>query len=147
MAQAKRTASRRPAERRKSRQPLPLSRWRWGWRLGSAVTIIALAVLDWRLGRLPIDIPLAYLALGMISFALYGWDKNRAEQKGWRVPEGTLHFIDLIGGIAGGLVAQILFRHKTSKLSFFMVSASFAVLHMLALLLILSPLGAVLLER
>lgn len=113
----------------------------------ASLAILALAVLDWRLGRLPIDIPLAYLALGMISFGLYGWDKRKAEQKGWRVPEFNLHFVDLIGGIAGGLAAQIVFRHKTSKVSFLLVSGSFALLHILALLLILSPLGAVLLER
>lgn len=57
-------------------------------------------------------------SLSCISFALYGWDKRQAVLTRRRVPEQTLHLIDLAGGWPGGLLGQKYFRHKTKKLSF-----------------------------
>lgn len=57
-------------------------------------------------------------ALSFSSFALYGWDKRQAVLALRRVPEQTLHLIDLAGGWPGGLIGQRYFRHKTKKLSF-----------------------------
>ncbi len=56
--------------------------------------------------------------LSGISFAFYGWDKRQAVLGRRRVPEQTLHLIDLAGGWPGGLLGQRYFRHKTKKLSF-----------------------------
>ena len=56
-----------------------------------------------------------YLALGLLSAALYGWDKCQAQRGGWRLSETTLHCWDLLGGWFGGTVAQLAFHHKIRK--------------------------------
>ena len=67
----------------------------------------------------------------IISFLAYGWDKFRAARDGRRVPEKTLHLIDLAGGWPGGLLARRVFRHKTIKRSFVLVFWITAVAHLL----------------
>jgi uncharacterized membrane protein YsdA (DUF1294 family) len=56
----------------------------------------------------------------------------------WRTPERTLHAIDLAGGIAGGLVAQALLIHKTSKAGFALVTFGIALIHAVALTALLA---------
>lgn len=85
-------------------------------------------------GRAPWWLPLCYLGVGVASFAAYWLDKRAAEQGEWRTAEMTLHLIDLAGGIVGGLLAQGILRHKSSKLSFGLVSGAIFALHMAALL-------------
>jgi len=63
-------------------------------------------------------IGLVYAIASVISFAAYGLDKRSSMRGARRVPERSLHLIDLLGGWPGGLVAQRVFRHKTRKLSF-----------------------------
>jgi uncharacterized membrane protein YsdA (DUF1294 family) len=43
----------------------------------------------------------------------YGWDKHRAVNGSWRVPERTLHLVAFLGGWQGAYLGQQLFRHKT----------------------------------
>ena len=52
-------------------------------------------------------------------------------------PERTLHLIDALGGWPGGLAAQRLLRHKTSKPSFQWVFRATAAVHVLAWIAIL----------
>ena len=47
-----------------------------------------------------------------------GADKAAARQGRWRTPESTLHTLALVGGWPGALVAQRVFRHKTTKQPF-----------------------------
>lgn len=68
--------------------------------------------------RPPILFALAYGVMSLVSFLFYAHDKNAAEAGEWRTPEGTLLMLDLIGGWPGAIVAQQMFRHKTSKVSF-----------------------------
>jgi uncharacterized membrane protein YsdA (DUF1294 family) len=68
--------------------------------------------------HLPHAIPLAYATCSLLSVAFYARDKSKARRDAWRTPESVLHFLDLIGGWPGGLIAQRVFRHKTRKLSF-----------------------------
>ena len=93
-------------------------------------------------GRAPMWLPMCYLGAGALSFAAYWMDKRRAKQGEWRIAEATLHFIDLIFGIGGGLLAQGILRHKSSKLSFGITSAGIFVLHMAALLALLAEVYA-----
>lgn len=53
-------------------------------------------------------------ALTLITFIVYGIDKLKAKNGGWRVPEKTLLTLSLLGGGLGGIIAMNLFRHKTS---------------------------------
>jgi uncharacterized membrane protein YsdA (DUF1294 family)/cold shock CspA family protein len=99
----------------------------------AAGSIVALALADYLLGRAPVWLSIAYLVLGVVSIAVYWFDKRAAEADRWRVAEKSLHLIDAIGGIAGGLVAQQLLRHKTSKQSFIVVTVLIAIVHVAVL--------------
>lgn len=57
------------------------------------------------------------LAVNLVTFALFVYDKLRAEQgrARSRVPEVVLRGLSLVGGAVGGLVAMRLVRHKTRK--------------------------------
>jgi uncharacterized membrane protein YsdA (DUF1294 family)/cold shock CspA family protein len=92
-------------------------------------------------GRTPTWLPLCYLGASFVSFAAYWSDKRRAERGEWRIAEGTLHTIDLAFGIAGGLLAQGILRHKSSKTSFGAMSAVIFALHMGGLLALLAGYG------
>lgn len=52
------------------------------------------------------------------AFLLFGFDKWRAGRKGGRVAESTLCLVSALGGWPGGLLAILLFRHKSAKGSF-----------------------------
>lgn len=65
---------------------------------------------------------LIWLAItGLVTFFTYGYDKAKAESRGWRVPEVTLHLMSLIGGFIGGWLGREIFRHKTRKVVFTLV--------------------------
>lgn len=57
----------------------------------------------------------AYVVMSLITLIVYARDKIFAQQDKWRTPESTLHFLGLVGGWPGGLAAQYLFSHKSSK--------------------------------
>ncbi|WP_019672268.1 DUF1294 domain-containing protein [Psychrobacter lutiphocae] len=59
-----------------------------------------------------------YLALGILTYAIYAKDKKAAEQGRWRTPEMTLHLLSVLGGWAGAMLAQSRLRHKTQKPEF-----------------------------
>ena len=47
-----------------------------------------------------------------------GIDKFKAKRGYWRIPEGTLIMITVLGGGIGTLIGMYTFRHKTKKLKF-----------------------------
>jgi uncharacterized membrane protein YsdA (DUF1294 family) len=112
-------------------------------RTAGAGLVLLLALAAVLFGHAPLWLPAAYLALGAVSLIVYWFDKRAAEAGRWRVRERSLHTVDLFGGIAGGLLAQQLLRHKTSRQSFAVVTAMIALLHIavLAGLLALATFG------
>lgn len=58
------------------------------------------------------------VAVNVVAFSLYGWDKRRSQKTGFRIPEATLHTLAVTGGSPGALAGQQLFRHKTRKREF-----------------------------
>lgn len=59
------------------------------------------------------------IGASVFAFALFGLDKLWAGRPGQRrVSEFHLVLAGALGGWFGGLLAMLLFRHKTSKLSF-----------------------------
>lgn len=60
----------------------------------------------------------AYLVASAITFWAYTEDKRRAGSGVFRISEAQLHFLEVIGGWPGALVAQQYLRHKTRKVSY-----------------------------
>jgi uncharacterized membrane protein YsdA (DUF1294 family) len=58
------------------------------------------------------------LAVNVIAFAYYGYDKAQARASADRVPEVVLHGFTAAGGALGAYAAMRFFRHKTIKGSF-----------------------------
>jgi uncharacterized membrane protein YsdA (DUF1294 family) len=58
------------------------------------------------------------LAVNVVTFGYYGYDKSRARRGQSRIPELTLHGLALLGGTLGAWLGMALFRHKTIKPSF-----------------------------
>jgi uncharacterized membrane protein YsdA (DUF1294 family)/cold shock CspA family protein len=106
-------------------------------RVVGAAVILALLSGNIITERLPVWIAALYLIAGVGSFLLYRADKLAAVDHGWRKPEIRLQLLDLTFGIIGGLFAQHVFRHKTYKPGFVMVTALITALHVLTLGLIL----------
>lgn len=53
-----------------------------------------------------------------ITYLAYGWDKQQAREKQWRMPEAKLHGMESLGGWPGAFLAQRRLRHKCSKVSY-----------------------------
>ena len=58
------------------------------------------------------------IVINIIGFLAMGIDKYKAKKGYWRIPEGTLMTICLIGGGIGTIAGMYTFRHKTKKLAF-----------------------------
>lgn len=91
------------------------------WSLGSALAIPAFAVVYAVLATLFRVSPwfaLAYVVLSAACLMAYAFDKSAAVAGRWRSSERSLLVLGLLGGWPGGLLAQQLLRHKSSKASF-----------------------------
>ncbi len=62
--------------------------------------------------------PAAMAFFSLVVYLRLAHDKKRAVEHEWRVPESSLHFLELVGGWPGSFVAQRRFRHKISKTSY-----------------------------
>ena len=60
----------------------------------------------------------AYAIVSAVAFFLYWRDKSKAQTDSWRTPENLLHAVELAGGWPGALLAQQVFRHKTTSFRF-----------------------------
>jgi uncharacterized membrane protein YsdA (DUF1294 family)/cold shock CspA family protein len=68
--------------------------------------------------KIPTMILWGYLAMSMITFLMYAFDKTAAKDGAQRTPESMLHWLSVIGGWPGALIAQQSLRHKSKKQSF-----------------------------
>ena len=62
-----------------------------------------------------------YVYLGiinLITFAVFGLDKRKAQRHRYRIPERTLLFLSVIGGCYGALLGMYRFHHKTRHRKF-----------------------------
>ena len=72
---------------------------------------------------------LLFVAVNLISFALYGLDKLKAKKGLWRIRESTLLLIALLGGSVGALLGMEVFRHKTKHWQFKVLVPVFLAVH------------------
>jgi len=86
------------------------------------------ASVDWRI------LVGAPLVVSLFTFFSYRSDKRRAEAGEWRIPESTLHMAELAGGWPGAFLAQRMFRHKITKVSYQVVFWIIVLVHQMAAL-------------
>jgi uncharacterized membrane protein YsdA (DUF1294 family) len=77
-----------------------------------------------------IQVIMGYLAsINLITLIMFGMDKSRAKQGRARISEVNLFLLSFIGGVWGGILGMLMFRHKTRKLRFKAVMALILILH------------------
>jgi uncharacterized membrane protein YsdA (DUF1294 family) len=77
----------------------------------------------------PVLVASVYAMASAATFLVYGLDKGLATRGARRVPERTLHLLELLGGWPGALVGMRTFRHKSQKTSFRVVTYAIVLLH------------------
>ena len=77
------------------------------------------------------------LAINIIGFCAMGIDKYKAKKGYWRIPEGTLMTICLIGGGIGTIAGMYTFRHKTKKAKFTIGLPAILILEIILLVYVL----------
>lgn len=67
------------------------------------------------------------VAMNLLTFMAFGFDKRQARLRGRRVSERTLLFMAALGGLVGAYAGRAQFRHKTRKQPFTTVLWSISV--------------------
>ena len=73
------------------------------------------------------------IAINIITFVIFGWDKYKAIRQEWRIRESTLLGLSLIGGSIGGWIAMYTFHHKTKKAKFYIGVPAILVIQIFAI--------------
>lgn len=81
-----------------------------------------------------------YLLTSIACYVAYAIDKSAAQNRQWRVSEGALLGIGLLGGWPGAIVAQQRLRHKTLKTNFRQAFWGTVALNVLVLAVMATPL-------
>jgi uncharacterized membrane protein YsdA (DUF1294 family)/cold shock CspA family protein len=89
----------------------------WVAMLASLAFLMAMVVFGF-MWLIPWEIVALYFLASIIAFFMYRGDKSAARKGRWRTRERSLLLCGLIGGWPGALIAQHLFRHKSSKTAF-----------------------------
>lgn len=58
------------------------------------------------------------IVINIVTFAVYGADKQKAKEKKWRTPESVLLMLAVLGGSVGALLGMKVFHHKTKHAKF-----------------------------
>jgi uncharacterized membrane protein YsdA (DUF1294 family)/cold shock CspA family protein len=130
-----------PIARRPVRQPQRNAPVRWSVASVLAIPLFALVFIAVAvLWRVSAWVAVAYVALSVVCAIAYAADKSAALHGRWRSSEQSLLLLGLAGGWPGAIVAQQLFRHKTSKASFRSAFWGTVVINIAGFVLIHSPL-------
>ncbi len=78
----------------------------------------------------PLWILCIYAIVSLLTFFTFGYDKHQAKLGKRRIPERTLHLLELLGGWPGSALGQAFFRHKRRKFSYMIVFAGIVLLHL-----------------
>ncbi len=62
------------------------------------------------------------IIINIFSFIIYFIDKVLAIKKLYRISEISLIIISILGGMVGGLMSMLIFRHKTKKIYFYLIN-------------------------
>jgi uncharacterized membrane protein YsdA (DUF1294 family) len=85
--------------------------------------------------------PIYFAAINAVTFFMFWLDKRRSKAGVWRVSENKLLGPAMLGGSLGALLAQQVYRHKTTKQPFRGWLIAIALYHIvLAIFLFVAPL-------
>lgn len=87
-------------------------------RATTGALVLMAGIACWHYGIIPTLLDEALLAANLLSIFLYGIDKLAAIAGTRRTPEVVLFTLGCLGGWPSAYIAQMLFRHKTRKVSF-----------------------------
>lgn len=59
------------------------------------------------------------IAINIVTFLMYGLDKQKARMNRWRIPEKVLMWAAVFGGSLGAYLGMKMFSHKTKKAKFY----------------------------
>lgn len=59
-----------------------------------------------------------FIIINIISFIIFGIDKQRSIKKKYRISEAYLFLLSIIGGCFGTLFGMFYYHHKNRKLKF-----------------------------
>jgi uncharacterized membrane protein YsdA (DUF1294 family)/cold shock CspA family protein len=82
--------------------------------------------------KLPLQawvVPGWMLVMSVAAWVVYRIDKKAAVNGVSRIPENTLHVLELLGGWPGAFLAQRVFRHKSAKVRYRVVFWAIVFLH------------------
>ena len=54
-----------------------------------------------------------FIGINIFTFIVYGIDKWKSKQSGWRISEASLLMLAIIGGSIGALLGMNVWHHKT----------------------------------
>lgn len=78
-----------------------------------------------------------YFIMNLVMYCMMAYDKNAAIKDKRRIPEKNFYFMAVLGAGAGGLLGIVFKRHKSKHLDFIMVFTITAILHVLAIYLLI----------
>jgi uncharacterized membrane protein YsdA (DUF1294 family) len=115
------------ARRRERRKPSWWANAVYRYGLLTLAVAAIVAVIVWWFGY-PLNVAQSWgIAINVVTFFTYAYDKAIADSEVERVPEAVLFALAAAGGMIGALAAMRLFRHKTAKSSFQLKLLSVAV--------------------
>jgi uncharacterized membrane protein YsdA (DUF1294 family)/cold shock CspA family protein len=127
--------------RRQPQQSERAARAQWGTATLFAIpAFLVVYVVVAAVWKLPLWVAGLYVGASAATFIAYAADKSAASSGAWRTPESTLHMLALAGGWPGALLAQQFLRHKSTKQPFRQVFWGTALLNVVALVVLASPL-------
>lgn len=106
-----------------------------------AMAFLGLLALLAMAGVVPLLVFFLYLGMSSFAFLAYAIDKAAARDGRRRTRESTLHWLGLLGGWPGAMLAQRLLRHKSAKQSFQAAFRWTVALNCAALLWFMTPSG------
>lgn len=110
------------------------------------ILMFSLAILSFTLNNFIPAIPVILwyiLTINIFSFLLLVIDKFYSLKERKRVPEMSLYFFSIAGGVFGALLAMITARHKIRKKLFLSIQIFIAVIWIISIYYVLSHLEAI----
>lgn len=73
------------------------------------------------------------MGINILTFLVYGMDKNKAKNKKYRISEYHLLVLSFFGGCFGALLGMKVFHHKTKKVKFWILNFLFIIIWVIIL--------------